>query len=216
MSDLTLYYHPLSSFCWKVLIPLYENDTPFTPHLVDLSDAEARAAFTALWPPGQFPVLADKAADRIIPESSIIIEYLDRHHAGAVRFLPADPDLARQTRLRDRFFDLHLHIHMQKVVGDRIRPADKRDPLGVSQAREKIEMALGMVEREMASKTWAMGDSFTMADCAAAPALFYCDKIIPLDGRHPSALAYLERLKARPSFTRVLTEAEPYFANFPG
>lgn len=216
MANLTLYYHPLSSFCWKVLIPLYENDTPFTPHLVDLSDAKARADFVALWPPGQFPVLVDKAAARIVPESSIIIEYLDQHHAGAVRFLPADPDLARQTRMRDRFFDLHLHIHMQKVVGDRIRPEGLRDPLGVSQAREKIETALGMVEHEMQSKTWAMGDSFTMADCAAAPALFYCDKIIPLADRHPRALAYLERLNARASFARVLKEAEPYFANFPG
>ena len=128
---LTLHFHPLSSFCHKALIALYENDTPFTPKLVNLQDEGERSAFRALWPIGKFPVLEDAARDRMVPESSIIIEYLDRHYPGKTRFLPDDPDLARQTRLRDRFLDLHVHMQMQKIVGDRLRRADKKDPYGV-------------------------------------------------------------------------------------
>lgn len=213
--NLTLYYHPLSSFCWKALIALYENGTPFTAHLVDLADEKSRADFLRLWPIGQFPVLHDAKADRMVPESSIIIEYLDTHYPGAVRFIPDDADLARQTRMRDRFFDLHVMTRMQKIVGDRIRPEGQKDPAGVADARDRLATALSLVEREMATNVWAMGDIFTMADIAAAPALFYADKVMPLATVRHRALAYLERLKERPSFARVLKEAEPYFANFP-
>src|SRR5947209_16964618 len=114
--SLTLYYHPLSSFCWKALIALYENDTPFAPQLVDLSKEDERAALSKIWPIGKFPVLRDSTKDRIVPESSIIIEYLDRHYPGATRFLPEDADAARQVRLRDRFYDLYVHLPMQKII----------------------------------------------------------------------------------------------------
>jgi glutathione S-transferase len=213
--SLTLHFHPLSSFCHKVLIALYENGTPFTPQLVNLQDDAERAAFRKLWPIGKFPVLQDSARDRVVPESSIIIEYLDQHYPGKTNFIPADADLARQMRLRDRYFDLHIHLPMQKIVGDRLRPADKKDAYGVDEARDLMGRALAALEGQMASRTWAMGDDFTMADCAAAPALFYADKVSPLAEKYPNVTAYLGRLTQRPSYARALKEAEPYFKYFP-
>lgn len=212
---LKLYYHPLSSFCHKALIALYENDTPFEPVLVNLGEESSRAAFLKIWPLAKFPVLRDEAQDRTIPESSIIIEYLAQHFPGRSMLLPADPDLARQTRLRDRFYDLAIHVHMQKIVADRLRPADSKDPYGVEQARAALHLAFGMTEQEMAGKTWAMGETFSMADCAAAPALFYADRIVGLGDQYPKVSAYLRRLKERPSYARVLREAEPYFSMIP-
>jgi glutathione S-transferase len=213
--SLTLYFHPLSSFCHKALIALYENDTPFTPRLVDLRDEADRAAFKAVWPIGKFPVLRDDARDRTVPESTIIIEYLNDHYPGRTRLVPADADLARQTRLADRFFDLHIHMPMQKIMGDRLRPADKKDPHGVDEARALMRTAIGMVDRDMATKTWATGDAFTLADCSAAPALFYANMAQPFADSHKHAGAYLQRLMARPSYARALTEAEPYFHMVP-
>jgi glutathione S-transferase len=152
--------------------------------------------------------------ERTIPETSIIIEYLDRHYPGATRFIPADGALALQTRLQDRFYDLYVHLPMQEIVGDRLRPADKKDPFGVVQAKERLANVYEMIERDMALKTWAMGDDFTMADCAAAPALFHAEKVVSLDG-YKNTAAYLERLMQRPSYARALKEAEPYFRFFP-
>jgi glutathione S-transferase len=212
--SLTLYYHPLSSFCWKVLTALYENDIPFTPKLVNLGDADERAAFLKLWPIGKFPVLRDEQHQRTVPESSIIIEYLDRHHAGATRFIPDDADLALQTRLRDRFFDLYVHMPTQTIVFDRMRPADARDVTGVAEARTRLRTSYAMLETELSGGGWAMGDQFTLADCAALPALFYAEKVEPFGGLRV-VRAYLDRLKARPSVARVLAEAEPYFHMFP-
>ena len=213
--SLTLHFHPLSSFCHKVLIALYENDTPFTPKIVNLQDEAERAAFCKIWPVGKFPVIQDTARDWDVAESSIIIEYLDQHYPGRTRFIPDDPELARQMRFRDRFFDLHIHHHMQKIVGDRLRPADKKDPHGVEDARTRMATALAMTDQAMATKTWATGETFTMADCAAAPALFYADKLAPLAGSYPNVAAYLGRLTQRPSYARALKEAEPYFKYFP-
>jgi glutathione S-transferase len=213
--SLTLHFHPLSSFCHKVLIALYENGTPFTPNIVNLQDEGERAALRKLWPIGKFPVLRDDARDRVVPESSVIIEYLDQHYPGKTKFIPADADAARQMRLRDRYFDLHIHLPMQKIVGERLRPADKKDAYGVDEARDLMGRALGALEAQMASRTWAMGDDFTMADCAAAPALFYADKISPLAEKYPNVAAYLGRLTQRPSYARALKEAEPYFKYFP-
>lgn len=212
---LTLYFHPLSSYCHKVLIALYENDTVFAPHIVDLMDPAARAAFMKVWPIGKFPVLHDDADDRTIPESSIIIEYLARHYPGRSALVPADPDRARQARMRDRFFDNYVMTPMQKIVADRLRPPGKADPYGVDEAKALLERALGMIERDMAAKRWAMGDDFTMADCAAAPALFYADMVMPFGTTHPNAAAYLARLRERPSYARTLKEAEPYLALVP-
>jgi glutathione S-transferase len=223
--SLTVYFHPLASYCQKVLIALYENDTPFMPQIVDLGNEAERAALLKLWPIGKFPVLRDEARDQTIPESSIIIEYLDRHYPGRTQFVPADADLAWQTRLRDRFYDLYVHEPMQKIVNDRLRPAEKRDPFGVEEARARLQTAYGMIEQEMAAKTlanktlanktWAMGDAFTMADCAAAPSLFYANLVMPFASDHKNVAAYFDRLKARPSYARVLKEAEPYLKLFP-
>jgi len=213
--SLTLHFHPLASYCHKVLTALYENDTPFTPNLVDLGCESERAALLKLWPIGKFPVLRDDARDQTVPEATIIIEYLDNHYPGGVRFVPADTDLARQTRLRDRFYDLYVHLPMQKLVGDRLRPAGNSDPYGVDEAKARIESCYGMIDKEVATRTWAMGDTFTIADCAAAPALFYGNIVVPIGDAHKNLAAYFERLKARPSFARVLKQAEPYFAMFP-
>src|SRR5207244_4137824 len=131
--SLTLHFHPLASFCHKALIALYENDTPFERRIVNLMDPSEAAAFKKLWPCGKFPVLQD--GNRTIPESSIIIEHLDLQHPGKTRFIPADPKLALQVRLKDRFYDLHVHDHMQKIVGDKLRPEGKKDPHGVENAR---------------------------------------------------------------------------------
>jgi glutathione S-transferase len=211
--SLTLHFHPLSSFCHKVLIALYENDTPFERRIVNLMDPAEAAAFKKLWPVGQFPVLQDGGAT--IPESSVIIEHLDLHHPGKTRFIPADPKLALQVRLKDRFCDWHLHLHMQKVVGDRLRPEGRKDPHGVEDARRRMTVALDMLDAEMAGRTWAVGEDFTLADCAAAPPLFYINKVFPLAAKHANAARYLDRLLERPSYARVIEEAQPYFKMFP-
>jgi len=212
---LKLYYHPLSSFCHKVLCALYENATPFEPVMVDFFDEAAAAAFKKLWPIGKIPVLRDEARDRTIPETSIIIEYLAQYFPGRVKLVPTDPDLARQTRLRDRFYDLYVNVPMQKVVTDRLRPAGKNDSFGVEEAKDRLHTAYGMIDGDMATRKWAMGEDFTMADCAAAPALFYANSMVPFRDTHKHAAAYLDRLLARPSYARALKEAEPYFKMIP-
>lgn len=214
--SLVLYYHPLSSFCWKTLIALYENDTPFEPHLVNLADPASSAAFKEIWPIGKFPVLRDIAKDRTIPESSIIIEYLAQHYPGNIELVPADNDLARRARASDRFYDLYVHLNMQKIVGDRLRPEGQKDAFGVEQAKAVMQTAYAMIDREMGTSTWAVGEAFSMADCAAAPALFYANMVVPFgDGHNKNVGRYLDRLKQRPSFARALEEAEPYFKMFP-
>jgi glutathione S-transferase len=210
---LSFYFHPLSSYCQKALIALYENDTPFEPVQIDLRDPDSRAKLTALWQISKFPVLTD--GEWVVPESSIIIEYLDQNYPGPTRFLPADPQVARQVRMRDRFFDLYVDEAMAKIVADRMRPEGKTDPFGVDQARNRLETALSMIDGAMASKTWAMGDAFTLADCAAAPALYYANMVAPFEPRLPHAAAYLKRLCDRPSFARCLAEAKPYLDMVP-
>jgi len=211
---LRLYYHPLSSFCMKALMALYENGVAFEPQLVNFMDEGDNAAFKQMWPVRKFPVLRDEAADRLVPESSIIIEYIDQKFPGATRLFPTDPDAVREMRLRDRFFDLYVHMQMQKVMVDRLRPEGKHDAFGVEEAREMLRTAYRMIDREMEAREWAMGEAFTMADCAAAPALLYGEMAEPF-GDCRNVAAYLARLKARPSFARVLREAEPYFSMVP-
>jgi glutathione S-transferase len=213
--SLKLYMHPLSSYCHKAMIALYENTTPFTAVPVNLGDPDERAMLLKLWGVGKFPVLQDDARGEVVPESSIIIDYLDRHYPGATRLIPADGDAAREVRLKDRFYDLHIHNHMQKIVGNRLRPAGAKDPHGVEDAKTRMQAAYDIAEREMASRRWAAGDDFSMADCAAAPALFYAAMVLPYADTLPHLAAYLERLKARPSYARVLKEAEPFFHMFP-
>ncbi|WP_424628134.1 glutathione S-transferase family protein [Bradyrhizobium sp. SYSU BS000235] len=213
--SLKLYFHPLSSFCWKALIAFYENETPFEPHVVNLGDETERSEFLKLWPIGKFPVLRDEANGLTIPESSIIIEYLASYYPGRAQLVPDDVNLAREVRLRDRVFDLYIHDPMQRIVADRLRPADRKDPFGVDQTRAKLRTGLDLVDKEMSSKTWAAGDHFSMADCAAAPALFYANRVLPFSETHRNATRYFDQLMARPSFARVVEEAKPYFALFP-
>lgn len=213
--SLTLYYHPLSSFCWKVLVALYENGTPFAPQSVNLGNPDERAALLKLWPIGKFPVLRDDATDLVLPESTVIIDYLDRKFPGLTRFIPADPDMALQTRLRDRFYDLYVHLQVQKIVGDRLRPDGSKDAFGVAQAKAQLQTCYGMIDAQMSDSTWAMGETFSLADCSALPALFYGSKVLPFDA-HPHVVAYFERLMARPSVMQVVKQAEPYFHMFPG
>lgn len=212
---LTLYFHPLASFCHKVLIALYENGTPFRAEIVDLMDPDASASFLEMWPVGKIPVLRDEARDRTIPEASIIIEYLEQHYPGERPLLPEDRERRLQARLWDRFFDLYVQVPMQKIVVDRLRPEDGRDAFGVMEARAALRTAYGMIERQLSGKPWAVGDTFTIADCAAAPALFYAGIVEPFGQDHRQTAAYFERLLERPSFQRVIDEARPYFPNFP-
>jgi glutathione S-transferase len=213
--SLTLYFHPLSSFCWKALIGLYEAGVPFEPVIVDLGDPASRDSFAQVWPLAKFPVLQDQARDAVVPESSVILDYLDLHYPGPVRFTPADPDAAWETRLWDRVFDQYIHVPMQRIIADRLRPEVAADPYGVAEMCAQMAKAYDLVEARLAGRAWVAGE-FGLADCAAAPALFYGDKTAPIGARRPNIVAYLERLKARPSFARVLAEAEPYFKMFPG
>ncbi|RTQ30684.1 glutathione S-transferase family protein [Variovorax sp. NFACC27] len=210
-----LYYHPLSSFCWKALIALYEADIAFEARLVNLGDPADRAAFQAIWPLAKFPVLRDNTRGKTIPESSVIIDYLARTEPRAASLVPGDPELAMQTRLLDRLIDSYIHAPFQQVVAERLRPDGQHDPFGVEQARRQIRAGYDLVAPMISgSGPWAMGESFTMADCAALPALFYADYAVGLT-EWPELAAYLGRLKARPSVARVLAEAEPYFQYFP-
>lgn len=211
---LTLYHHPLASFCHKVLIALYENGTPFDSVVVDLGDRDASADFFEFWPIGKIPVLRDDRDQQTLPETSIIIEYLDRHYPGAHALLPRDEALRLETRLWDRFFDLYVQTPMQKIVIDRLRADGEKDPRGVEEAHATLRTAYAMLERRMADGTWAVGDGFSMADCAAAPALFYSGIVAPF-ASHAHVGAYFDRLCERPSFMRTLAEARPYFHLFP-
>ncbi|BBD39661.1 glutathione S-transferase [Aminobacter sp. Y103A] len=212
---LTLYSHPLAAFCHKVLIALYENGTEFIPVTVDLGEPEETAALAAKWAVGKIPVLRDDFRDRTVPETSIIIEYLDRHYPGPAPMLPADAERRLDARLWDRFFDLYVSVPMQKVVTDRIRPEGGNDPVGVADARRTLDTAYVMIERQLADKNWAAGEDFTIADCAAAPGLFYASIVHPFASDQHNLAAYFERLMARPSVRRTVGEARPYFRFFP-
>lgn len=178
-------------------------------------EKESRESFLKLWPIGQFPVLQDDQRKQIIPQSTVIIEYLQIHYPGPVNLIPSNRELALETRRWNEFFDDYIHVQMQKVVSNRIRPAADMDALGEVEARKRIATAYEIIEKRMKGKTWMVGENFSMADCAASPALFYGNKIEPFEKSHPNLNAYLERLKLRPSFARVLVEAEPYFQFFP-
>jgi glutathione S-transferase len=214
--SLKLYLHPLSSYCWKALLALYENATPFESVVIDLADPVMRAELAKLWPFTKFPVLRDEARHETVPESTIIIEYIAQHYPGRADLVPVDRDAARAVRFGDRFFDLYVHNPMQTIVGDRIRPSESKDKYGVDQARATLRTAYDRIEREMATKRFAASDTFSMADCAAGPALYYANRVLPFGPTRPNTAAYLARLLERPAFRRVMSEAEPYLAMFPG
>jgi len=208
-----LYYHPLSSYSQKVVMAFHEKGAAFEPAIVSLMDPQQKADYKKIQPLGKLPLLVDEKAGRGVPESSIIIEYIDRHCVGGTKLIPDDPDLARQVRFRDRFFDLYVNDTMSKIFFDGMRPEGQRDPFGVAQAKETLDTALGTIDRDMGTNTWAMGNTFSMADCAAAPALGYCRMVHPF-GAFENVTAYFGRLQERPSFQKVLKEAEPHLAAF--
>lgn len=208
-----LYAHPFSSYCQKALIAFYENGTPFEYRLLAVGDAQIAAEHAALWPIRKMPVLVD--GDRTLPEASIIIEYLGLYHPGPVRLVPGDPRAALEVRFMDRFFDNYVMTPMQKIVFDRLRPEDSRDPAGVADAHTMLDTAYGWLEKTMNGRTWAAGGDFSLADCAAAPALFYADWVHPIGEAHANVRAYRQRLLARPSFARAVDEARPYRSYFP-
>ncbi len=212
---LTLYYHPLSSFCWKALIALYEHEIAFTPELIDLGDPASRGVLEQVWPIAKFPVLRDGTTGLTIPESSVIIEYLDTIATAHAPLVDKETDAALQTRLWDRFYDQYIQVPMQKIVADRIRAEDARDAQGVAEARALLAKAFDLANSAMTHRRWATGDRFGLADCAAAPALYYANRVQPFGSSHPSLAAYLDRLSVRPSFARVLEEAAPYLHMFP-
>jgi glutathione S-transferase len=210
---LKLYAHPFSSYCQKALIALYENDTPFEFRMLAPGDGQATAELEALWPLKRFPVLVD--GDRTVVEASIIVEHLCLHHPGPVRLIPEDARAALPVRMMDRFFDNYVSTPQQKVVFDSIRAESDRDPHGVAQARTTLETAYRWLDGVMADREWAAGGTFSLADCAAAPALFYADWTHPIGERFASLRAYRRRLLARPSFARAVDEARPYRLLFP-
>ena len=207
-----LFAHPFSSYCQKAITAFYENDTRFEFRLLE-PGSPASDEFAALWPIGKFPLLRE--GERVVPEATMIIEYLDVHHPGRVRFIPEDRDAAIEVRTMDRFFDNYVARPQQKLVFDLIRPEAERDARGVREAREMLDRAYAWLDQRMAGREWAAGE-FSLADCSAGPQLFYADWSHPMNGRFPNVAAYRERLMARPAFKRAIDEARPYRGYFPG
>src|ERR1700733_1328644 len=206
--SLTLYAHPFASYCWKPLIALYENATPFNYRTVgDMAELEP------FWPIKKFPLLRD--GETTIVESSIIVEYLMHRHPGTTRMIPVNEDAALKVRFMDRFFDNYVMNPMQTLVADRIRTEAERDAKGVADARKMLDVAYGWLEEQLTPRAWASGSDFSLADCSAAPALFYADWVHPVGDRFPGVLAYRRRVLARPSVTRVVDEARPFRKLFP-
>jgi glutathione S-transferase len=212
--SLRLYYHPLASFCHKVLIALYEGDTHFEKVFVDLGDPASSAPLFALWPLGKFPVIHDTARGQVVPETTVIIEYLDEHYPGAARMIPGDSDARMQARLWDRFFDHYVGEYMQAIVAERLRPEGSKDAFGAERARQALRKSYAILEARAGQQEWAAGAQFSMADCAAAPVLFFSSVLEPIDG-YPQLAAYYARLMARPSVARVIEEAKPWLKLFP-
>jgi len=210
---LQLLFHPFSSYSQKALIALYENGTPFEPQVLAGPDSPAGQELAARWPIQRFPVLID--GDRTILEATCVIEYLQLAHPGPVRLIPDDPMAALDVRMWDRFFDNYISTPQQKIVFNALRPAEHRDPYGCDEARKMLETAYAWLERHMAGREWVSGDGFSLADCAAAPFLFYADWTHPIGDAHPNVIAYRQRLLKRPSFARAVDEARPYRAFFP-
>jgi glutathione S-transferase len=215
MNALTLHYHPLSSYCHKVLIAIDVLGIEVEKRLLNLGDPEERAAHLALWPTGKMPLLMDRL--RPVPESSIMIEYLQRYHARpGLTLIPDVPDAALDVRLWDRHFDLYVMTPMQALTADLLRPEGEHDARGVAQARAGLSSAYAFIDRHLEGRTWVSGDAFSMADCAAAPALFYAVTYVPLSPQHVHLAAYFERLMDHPSVAVTIDQARPYFKFYPG
>lgn len=210
---LQLYFHPFSSYCQKVLVALYENATPFEPQLLAGPDSPAWQQLAQLWPMKRFPVLVD--GQQTILEASCIIEYLGLHRPGPVPLIPADAKEALEVRMLDRFFDNYVSTPQQKIVFNALRPAESRDAYGVQGARDMLDTAYAWLNERMAGRQWAVGERFSLADCGAAPFLFYADWTHAIGDAYPHVKAYRRRLLARPSFARAVDEARPFRPYFP-
>lgn len=208
-----LYYHPFSSYSQKALLAFYENGIAFEPRVLEGPDSAAMRELAALWPLRRFPVLVD--GDRVVMEATCVIEYLETHRPVAHRLIPADADAALEVRLLDRVFDNYVSTPMQKIVFDALRPPHARDALGVREARQMLETAYAWLEGRLAGRSWAAGDAFSLADCAAAPALFYADWVHPIAPALAAVRGLRQRLLQRPAFARAVDEARPYRVGFP-
>lgn len=208
-----LYAHPFSSYCQKVLIALYENDTAFTVRTLGPEDPEAFTELTALWPLKRFPVLVDDG--KTIFEATTIIEHLTVRHPGPAPMIPREPAAAVEVRMLDRFFDNYVMTPMTTIVFNERRPEKDRDPYGTDEARAMLDASYGWLDGVMADREWAAGGTFGLADCAAGPSLFYADWVHEIGAAFANVRAYRSRLLARPSFARAIDEARPYRAMFP-
>lgn len=206
-----LFAHPFSSYCQKVLIALYENDIPFTWRMMEEPGVGEELA--RLWPMKRFPILREDG--RVVLEATIIIEYLQIHHPGPVRLIPEEPDIALEVRMLDRFFDNYVMTPQGKFVFDALRPADRRDPHGVEEARKMLDTSYAWLDQHLQGRSWAAGERFTLADCAAAPSLFYADWTHRIPAQHANLTAYRARLLQRPSFARAVEEARRFRSYFP-
>src|SRR5690242_12773422 len=209
-----LFGHPFSSYTQKALTALYENDTPFEFMMLSPEHPDIYADFAQRWPIRRFPLLVE--GERQVMEATCVIEYLDAHYPGAVRFIPQDADVAIEVRMLDRFFDNYIHAQLQKIVDNALRENDAdRDPYGVSEARGRLDTAYAWLDQRMANREWAAADAFSLADCAAAPALFYADWAHRIGEQFANVHAYRQRLLARPSFARCVEGGRPYRHYFP-
>lgn len=210
---LQLFAHPFSSYCWKVLIALRENDTPFTFRMLDADHPDNGAELVRRWPVARFPLLVD--GDATIMEATSIIEYLAVHHPGPVPMIPTDPVAALPVRRFDRIFDNHVMTPTQTIVFDALRPEGARDAYGVEKARTALDTIYAWLDSALDAGPWAAGKAFSMADCAAAASLFYADWVQPIAPQHERLRAYRARLLARPRIARIVDEARPYRPYFP-
>ena len=211
--SLQLFGHPFSSYTMKALIALYENRTPFEFQMLGPDHPANGAELVRRWPVAKFPLLVD--GETTVFETSAIIEHLAAFHAGPVPLIPSDAKAAVPVRMLDRVFDNYVMAPMQAIVGNALRPEGARDPYGVAQARTTLDSIYAWLDHALAGCQWAAGDAFTLADAAAAPALFYADWAHPIGQDHTTLKAYRARLLGRPSFARCLDEARPYRPLFP-
>ena len=207
-----LFAHPFSSYCQKVLVAIYENGTDFDYRMLSPDETGTVEEWQAIWPIKRFPVLKD--GENAVMEATIIIEYLMLNYPGSARLIPGDANAALRTRMMDRFFDNYIMTPMQKVVFNQIRPEADRDPYGVTEAKAMLDDAYGWLDG-VAKTEWAAGDTFSLADCAACPSLFYADWVHPIPETLANVRAYRARLLARPSFARAVDEGRPYRSFFP-
>jgi glutathione S-transferase len=210
---LQLFGHPFSSYTMKALIALHENETPFDFRMLGPDHPENGAELARRWPVAKFPLLVD--GETTVFETTAIIEYLAAFHPGAMKLIPDDPKEAVPVRMLDRVFDLHVMAPMQAIVANALRPEDARDPYGVTQARTALDTIYGWLDHALEGRQWATGDAFTLADAAAAPALFYADWTHPIGADRTTLRAYRARLLARRSFARCIDDARPYRGYFP-